>query len=109
LAARAGYRILREIGVTAIREKSLAFTQKLIQAADERGWPIVTPRQPEARGGTLVVQVDRAPEVCEELARRNVVVDFRPGVGIRFGPHFYNSEGDMERAIAETGDILSGS
>jgi len=39
------------------------------------------------------------PEVADELIRRNVIIDYRPGAGIRVAPHFYNTEDEIDRAV----------
>jgi kynureninase len=53
-SARPGYEIINEIGVPAIRAKSVRQTQRLIELADEAGIRINTPRDPERRGGVLI-------------------------------------------------------
>jgi kynureninase len=104
-AARSGYEIVREIGVTAIREKSLRQTQRLMELADEAGIPVNTCRVPERRGGTVVLDPPNGRSVVQELDRRGVLVDYRPGAGIRVAPHFYTSDEDLERTIAEMRSI----
>ena len=47
-----------------------------------------------------------AGEIVRELAGRNVLVDFRPGAGIRIGPHFFNSDEEVEAVVAEIKSIL---
>ena len=106
-AARAGYEILLEIGVPAIREKSLRLTERILDRASVRGWKVWTPREAARRGGTVSLGIPDAPRVCEELARRGVVVDWRPEVGLRIGPHFYNTEDDVDRALAEIENIVT--
>jgi kynureninase len=96
-AARAGYRIVNEVGVERIRESSLAMTGQLIEMADELGIPIQTPRQPELRGGTITFGVEDEQRVAAELISKGVIVDGRPGAGVRVGPHFYNNQDDLER------------
>ena len=54
----------------------------------------------------MTLGVPDAPRVCEELLRREVIVDHRPDVGLRLGPHFYNTEADIDRAVAEIEDIV---
>jgi len=46
-AARSGYEIINEIGVENIRAKSLRQTNRLIELADEAGFGVNTPRNPE--------------------------------------------------------------
>jgi kynureninase len=106
-AARAGYEILLEIGVEAIREKSLRLTERLHEGAAARGWKVWTPREAARRGGTVSLGVPDAARACEELARRGVIVDWRPQVGLRVGPHFYNSEDDVDRCLAEIEDVVA--
>ena len=96
-AARAGYRIVNEVGVERIRESSLAMTGQLIEMADELDIPIRTPRQPELRGGTITLGVEDEQRVAAELISKGVIVDGRPGAGVRVGPHFYNNQDDLDR------------
>jgi kynureninase len=37
----------------------------------------------------------------DELARREVLVDFRPGAGVRIAPHFYTTDEEIERTVQE--------
>jgi kynureninase len=106
-SARAGYEILGEIGVPAIREKSLRLTRRLMDAAKQRGWRLNTPERDEERGGSVVVDVPGASAVTEELLRREIIVDYRPGAGIRLAPHFYSSEADIDRAISALDEITA--
>ena len=36
-----------------------------------------------------------AADVVRELSRRRFFCDFRPGAGVRVGPHFYNSDEEL--------------
>jgi kynureninase len=106
-AASVGPRILRRAGIEAIRAKSMRQTARLIELADARGYDVRAPRDPACRGGTVAVDVPHAYEVSQLLLARNVLVDFRPGAGIRIAPHFYTSDDELERAVAMIGDCLS--
>jgi kynureninase len=106
-ACRAGPRIVREAGVAAIRAKSERQTKRLVDAATERGWRVVAPTDPARRGGTVAIDVPNAKAVKHELLARDVIVDYRPGAGIRVSPHFYTSDDDCDRALAEIDDILA--
>jgi kynureninase len=107
-SARTGYEIINQIGVAAIREKSLRQTQRLMDLADEAGLPVSTCRQPELRGGVVTLDVANGREVVKELERREVLVDYRPGAGIRVAPHFYSTDDDVERTVAEVRQIVRG-
>lgn len=105
-AAESGYDLINEIGVERIRQKSIRQTSRLIEMADELGWRVNSPRQSEQRGGSVILDVPHAGEVVRELAARDVLVDFRPGAGIRIGPHFFNTDDEVEAVVAEIKSIL---
>lgn len=104
--ARAGYRIVREIGVEAIRAKSQRMTTLLYELATEAGFEPRSPRDPERRGGSFVFSVPESERVAAELIARDFVIDHRPDAGIRVGPHFYNTEDECRALIAEIRRIL---
>jgi kynureninase len=105
--AMPGLKIIREAGVDRIREKSKKMTARLIELADQRGWKVNAPRDPERRGGTVAIDMPHAYEVCREMLKRDVLVDFRPKAGVRFSPHFYNTMEEIDRAISTVDEILS--
>jgi kynureninase len=105
-SARAGYEIINEIGVPAIREKSVRQTTRLIELADEAGFRVNTCRDPKLRGGVVVVDVPNGYAVTKELARREVLVDYRPQAGIRIAPHFYTTDEELEHTMAEIRSIV---
>jgi kynureninase len=131
-AATAGYDVIEEVGVSRIRERSLELTQLLIDLCDETGLEIVSPREPERRGGTVTVSTPDHAAVHAELGERGVVCDFRPDPGlqasaakpptrgrkdraavggarggIRLGPHFYNTEDEVRHALSELVDVVA--
>ncbi|MBI3789576.1 MAG: aminotransferase class V-fold PLP-dependent enzyme [Gemmatimonadetes bacterium] len=106
-AATAGPTIVREAGMENIREKSMRQTARLIALADARGYPVSAPRDAARRGGTVAFDVPHGYEVAQELLRRDIVIDYRPGAGIRVAPHFYTSDDELERAVGEIDDILA--
>lgn len=105
-AAREGPRIVRQAGIAAIREKSLRQTGRLIDLARERGFPCATPGEPSRRGGTASVDPPHALEVSRELNARDVLVDYRPGVGIRLSPHFYTEDAELDRVFETIDEVL---
>jgi kynureninase len=44
--------------------------------------------------------------VSRELLARNILVDWRPQAGVRFSPHFYNTDAEVDAAMAAVADIL---
>jgi kynureninase len=105
-AGTAGYDLIEEIGVERIRANSLRQTDLLIALADAAGFGIASPRDRERRGGTVTVHVDEFPAVHKELSERQILCDFRPGAGIRIGPHYYTSDDELRRVIAQIGEIV---
>lgn len=104
-AAKSGYRILQQIGVENIRQKSIKQTTRLIQMAEEAGFEVTSPRSAAERGGTITVGHPDAAAITNELIRRNIIVDYRPGAGVRISPHFYNTDEEMETVISEMKSI----
>jgi len=104
-AATAGYDLVEEVGVHRIRENSLRQTQLLIDRAEAAGFEIRSPRSPERRGGTVTVHVHEFAAVHRELTKRQILCDFRPD-GIRLGPHYYNSDEELEFTIDQIGEIV---
>jgi kynureninase len=105
-AAESGYKIINEIGVPAIRAKSVRQTQRLIELAEDAGFKVTSPRDPERRGGTITIAVEHAAAVTRELVRREVIVDYRPGAGVRVSPHFYTKDEELDAAVREMRSIV---
>jgi kynureninase len=105
-AATEGPRIIRKAGIEAVREKSERQTAALIALADARGYPVAAPRASERRGGTVAFDVPHAYEVSRCLLEREIIVDYRPGAGIRLAPHFYTSDAELETAVGAIDEIL---
>ncbi len=105
-AVRPGLEILGKIGVARIRQKSMRQTAYLMDLAREQGFGLTVPEKPEERGGTVAVNPPFAYEISRELLRREFLVDYRPGAGIRVSPHFYTSDGEIEAVVAEMRKIL---
>ena len=106
-AATAGPQLLREAGMDAVRAKSLRQTARLIELADARGFPVSVAREPKRRGGTVAFDVPHSREVAQALLARGIIVDYRPGAGIRVAPHFYTSDDELEAAVQAIDEILA--
>ena len=100
-AARSGYEIINEVGVENIRAKSIRQTSLLIELAERAGYWINSPRDPAHRGGTVTLDVANGYEVTQELLRRDFLVDYRPGAGMRIAPHFYTTDEELELVVEE--------
>jgi len=105
-AATAGYDVIEEIGVDRIRERSIEQTTLLIELLEEAGFWVGSPRDPARRGGTVVVRTPDFAAVDAELARRGILCDHRPDVGLRLGPHFFNTDDELRFAVDQIADIV---
>src|SRR5260221_14610817 len=90
-AALAGLDIVAEVGLDRIRARSRRLTARLLALVDEYGFRSVASRDPERLAGTVAVDVPDALLVARTLKARGFMVYFRPPVGYRISPHFYNS------------------
>ncbi len=105
-AAAEGPKILRRVGVAAIREKSLRLTTRLIELADERDFKVNAPRDASQRGGTVALDIPHGYEIAQHLLSRDILVDYRVGTGIRIAPHFFTEENEVVEAIFEIDQAL---
>jgi kynureninase len=105
-AAIPGLEIIASVGVDRIRAKSRQMTARVFELADRYGIPSIASRDPERLAGTVAVNPPDALQVSRALKARDFVVDFRPGVGIRVSPHFYNTMDEIDRLMGEMAQIV---
>ena len=100
-AAQSGYKIINEIGVDRIREKSIRQTTYLIRLAEEAGFTVTSPKDSARRAGTVTVAHESASAITKELIKREFIVDYRPGAGVRISPHFYTTDEELVLVVEE--------
>ena len=105
-AALAGLDIVHEVGVQRIRAKSVELTGRLLALADQHGFRSAASRDPERLAGTVAINVPDALQVARTLKAREFLVDYRPPVGVRLSPHFYNTTDEVDRVMAEMASIV---
>src|SRR5256885_2711667 len=106
-AALSGLDIVNEIGVEVIRAQSMRLTARLLTLVDEHGFESAASRDPTRLAGTVAVNVPDALLVSRTLKARDFLVDYRPPVGIRLSPHFYNTMDEIDRTMAEIRSIVA--
>jgi kynureninase len=106
-AALAGLDIINEAGVDRIRESSKRMTARLLALVDEHGFTSAAARDPERLAGTVAVNVPDALHVSRTLKARDFIVDYRPPVGVRISPHFYNTMEEIDAVMAEMASIVA--
>lgn len=84
----AGLDMLDEAGIGAVRAKSRALTAFALDLVDAwlPGVEVVSPRDPDRRGGHLTLRRAGFREVLDALWERGVIPDYREPDGIRLGP-----------------------
>jgi kynureninase len=105
LVARTGHDTIREIGVGNVRAHNLRLTTKIAELAQERGFTIPTPLDPNKRAGWMGFDFPGADRVVQQLFERRIFVDYRPGCGIRVGPHFYTADHEIDALFAAVDDL----
>jgi kynureninase len=106
-AALEGYETILEVGVQPIRDYSIKLNDALSEDLQERGFKIHGPREAHQRGGTLTVALDKdedGPAFVRALESRGILIDHRPGAGLRVSPHFYTRQselGEVAEALSE--------
>jgi kynureninase len=97
--------VFEEVGIEAIRERSLELTTRLVALLDERvpECEVRTPRDPARRGGHVSIAHSAAHRLTLALRQRGVIVDYRPPDVLRLAPvALYTTDAELERAV----DIL---
>ena len=105
-AALAGLDIIADVSVARIRAKSMELTKRLLTLVDALGFTSAASRDPNRLAGTVAINVPDALQVARTLKARDFVVDYRPPVGVRLSPHFYNTIEEVERVMAEIASIV---
>ena len=96
-----------DIGIGAIRQRSLELTTLLIEQIDATlpDFEIVTPRDPSQRGGHVTVRHPAARRIVQQLTAENVITDFREPDLVRIAPvALYNDEDDVHRVVTSLRD-----
>lgn len=108
--------IVEEVGIEAIRQRSLRLTDRLISLVDRElppartGLAIITPRPPSRRGGHVAItHPGRAVRLNAALKARGIIPDFRPPDTIRLCPSpLYTLPSDIDSAVGALREILEG-
>lgn len=110
--AEAGLDIIKKIGISEIRDKSLSLTELIIKKAKEREFRLFTPEENNLRGGAVSVSMPHGFQVKQALEQRRIKVDFRKGKEkeldiIRIGPHFYTKDEEIDILFREIDAVYS--
>lgn len=110
LAALEGsLQIFDELGIETIRKRSLELTQHFIDLVDTHLPEMIvrTPREPQQRGGHVVLEHPEAKRLNIALRQHQVIPDYREPNLLRFAPTaLYNNETDIEMATRTLRTLL---
>jgi len=91
-------KVLLEFGMKNVETRILGLRSRLRESFEESGYQILTPKQGRQSGIITARPREGARAVFEYLQKSGVVVSLR-NEWIRFSPHFYNTEEEVERVI----------
>ncbi len=97
-AGAEGLRFINDIGPPAIQERTKAITKHLVDRLKEEGFTLRVPNDPQRHASITMVEMKDPALAVEELSKRDIVVDNRPGA-VRFSPYFCNTTDDVEAAV----------
>ena len=106
-SSQEGPKIINKVGIDKIRKKSIHQTSLIIDEAQKEGYKINSPLDSAKRGGTVTLDMPDSYLISKELLKREIIIDYRKGAGIRFAPHFYNSDDEILFAMSELKKIIS--
>lgn len=95
----AGLQIIADVGVPLIAQESRRRTSWMVEYALAQGWRLSSPMSADERGGSVMITVADAPQMVARLAEQKVFVDWRPDVGLRMSPHFFNTDEEVHEAM----------
>jgi selenocysteine lyase/cysteine desulfurase len=104
--ALAGLSYIEEFGVPKIRARDSALTEDLIDRAREAGYKVRCAPTPQERTAIVMLEFDDPGPIVGELAKRNIIVDYRPGT-VRISPYFYNTIEENETIIHALQEIAN--
>lgn len=92
--------LIEEVGIREISRLVLKNTLLLIELIENtKGFSLLTPTAPERHAGIVTFRHDRlSPGRIHSHLKGQRVLCARRGGGVRFSPHFYNTEAELRRA-----------
>jgi kynureninase len=104
--------LLEEVGMAAVRDKSVRLTEHAIALADEQlsgfGVTVASPRSADRRGGHVTLHHPDMRRVVETLWKREVIPDYREPGGLRVGlSPLSTSYDEVDRGISAVRELLA--
>lgn len=103
----AGMDMVLEAGPERIGERLRLLTSRVMDRATKDGFTVLSPDEPEERGGIVMLEAANPRQTVKDLAARHFTVDYRPG-RVRISPHFYNTTEDVDRLMETLAQLRDG-
>lgn len=93
--------LLEEVGIDTVRTRILSLVDRMVDGLKRNTSVQVKSSLEESSRSGIVSLACRDPEsLAQRLLQRGVVVSVRGG-GLRISPHFYNTEGEIDKLVSE--------
>jgi selenocysteine lyase/cysteine desulfurase len=106
VGAAEAMKMLLHFGIENVRKRIMMLTDHIIEAAEDLGLQLQTPKEKQCRSGIVNFKIDKPQKFVEKLEKKRIVVSARAN-GVRVSPHFYNTEEEIEMLMKETKRWLS--
>lgn len=102
-ALEASLSLIEEAGTAEIAASIETRVAQLVRLIDQAGFELLSPRAADQRAGIVTFRVPEVDQqtLYQNLMHRGLMCASRGG-GLRFSPHFYTPENQLERAIELT-------
>ncbi len=107
LAMRDMIALIEQVGLAAIRAKSIALTEYAVTLTDRLDVQLSSPRDPEQRGSHVTIDHPSFAAMMPKLWDRGVIPDFRRPTGIRLGlSPLTTSFAELELGVTAIAELL---
>jgi len=107
-ALHASLGLLQEIGIENVARLIQSRCDRIIEKVDQRGFELLTPRDPVQRAGILTFRVPgKDNQRIQQMLMKQQVVCASRGGGIRFSPHFHITIEQIDQAFERLDLILT--
>lgn len=94
-----GVRLLLDLGLDAVRQHSLALTDRAIARADDADLPLRSPRAHDERSAMVLLEVPSAEALCAHLKTQAIYTDSRRNTVLRMAPFIWNTPDEIDRTF----------
>lgn len=101
MGVKAAIEFLEAVGLPKVRERILKITRYAMDGIRARGYEVASPDSDDIRSGIVLFRHPTLPndQALKSLQAAQVIMADRGGK-LRFAPHFYITEEDIDRALA---------